>query len=1508
MGIIVIQNNESKTLSPAFNTTQNISDVTALAAGDQFAALNCTNNVIVSISELGYSTLTPGYFVTPTYPNFGSLQISIVGRPEPIITCDDVNKYLTVVIVDPIANQTCSTTFKVEDKLAPVFVCETTEVPCGIEIYSVQPPYTALVTVTDNCTNPPTVTILSHSERVYNCPSPYTFEIVRTYKATDASGNSSTCQDTVRFLRPVMDEIIFPNDTTISCEVFSSDTSVTGEPTWMGYPLRGVCFTWFGYEDKVIPMGCAGRFKIRRIWTVMDECNNTMRRDTQNIMAVDTTGPVVVCPDDQVVPLNSGACIATYVFQGVQATDACSPTVTFQYKVNGILVFTPSVNLPIGSHSIEVIANDGCNNTSNCTYNVLVEDQQAPSVTCHNINVGLGNNQTGIVCFDSLDFDYFDNCPGPLEISIRKSGDANWSDCVTYTCAEVGLVNYLQFQVCDQYGNCTVCEFEVNVQDLEAPVIDCGDEEDIELTCFEVPDLDPNDYLPTVTDNCGAPVITPEIFNDLDCNNEGIIIIKYTATDAAGNSASCSKRINVTNPNALDEGDIIWPEDLEMAGCNPNVNDTSVTGYPILLGEFCGTIDISSDLIDTTFNGEGCAVVVKQYTVIDSCVFDISGGTEGKYTHNQFITISGATAPVLTIPADVTIEPTDSASCTAFVDLPLAIADGCGEPILITNNYTNGGPNADGNYPLGVTQVIYTATNICGVITRDTLTVTVEYESNDLLVCPSPIELECYVDFDPENIPGPSIINVCGAYDVDTLITGDINICGTSAVTVTFSILTNDGRSDQCSYVINILGSDPIEESDIIWPESELTIDCELSLDPYVIGSFPVIENLGPCNINNITYEDVTADPTDLEACRAIERSWTVVDSCNYNEQTQEGVYTFTQIINVIDTLAPFLLGLEEGDTIFIPLELNDCKTRVNISFAAPTDCSEIDSIAYTNVLIPDPLENGELGFFPLGTHRVDYYISDICGNVTNSFLYLSIYDNYKPQWNCPDSLVITLPLNGLDTVHASDFSQRPFNAALDNCGYPLFTFDTLNYSDSLLYLACSSTPEALSMQDVQVWAYDSVGWVVGCVIDLIVLAPEGAPDCTHPMGILGKVHDELGRPISDAGMTAMGDVLYSSMTNQQGYYEIGDIPPGSDLMLSGNKNDNAIRGVNISDVLDIRDHILGRKYLNTPYKLLAGDVNKDDKLSVGDLIEIRKLILGKTDKYSSDLTWRFADKSYLFENKHNPFGQPRVFERSLQNVVGMIPVVDFVGLKLGDVNNTAMTELESVEIRNNQPVIFYTSVVEENAGEVKIKLSTEESAKMRGFQMDLNFDVQMLEFKNIETGNLEGFSENNYNVDKSDNGRLSFTWDDEKGNGGNEVVILTFKKLNSGSAAQSISIDRSRIDAVVSDDKGDERQIELIATGKWKGSELSAGKLLQNAPNPFSNKTSISVILTQATQGKITVYDVTGREIYTRKDAFEKGINVIDIKSKDLNGSGIYIYKFESDVFTDTKKMILTL
>ena len=82
--------------------------------------------------------------------------------------------------------------------------------------------------------------------------------------------------------------------------------------------------------------------------------------------------------------------------------------------------------------------------------------------------------------------------------------------------------------------------------------------------------------------------------------------------------------------------------------------------------------------------------------------------------------------------------------------------------------------------------------------------------------------------------------------------------------------------------------------------------------------------------------------------------------------------------------------------------------------------------------------------------------------------------------------------------------------------------------------------------------------------------------------------------------------------------------------------------------------------------------------------------------------------------------------------------------------------------------------------------------------------------------------------------------------------------------------------------------------------------ELLQNYPNPFNPVTSIEYSLLRSVNVKLTVFDINGRVVKilvnqrqgqgTYRESFD-GSNV---------SSGIYIYKLETDEFTDTKKMIL--
>jgi hypothetical protein len=86
---------------------------------------------------------------------------------------------------------------------------------------------------------------------------------------------------------------------------------------------------------------------------------------------------------------------------------------------------------------------------------------------------------------------------------------------------------------------------------------------------------------------------------------------------------------------------------------------------------------------------------------------------------------------------------------------------------------------------------------------------------------------------------------------------------------------------------------------------------------------------------------------------------------------------------------------------------------------------------------------------------------------------------------------------------------------------------------------------------------------------------------------------------------------------------------------------------------------------------------------------------------------------------------------------------------------------------------------------------------------------------------------------------------------------------------------------------------------------------LSQNYPNPFNLSTKIQFGLPERTKGKIVIYNVLGQRVKTidlgdkaagRYEATWNGMNEIG----RIVSSGVYFYRFESNNFLQTKKLLL--
>ncbi len=175
------------------------------------------------------------------------------------------------------------------------------------------------------------------------------------------------------------------------------------------------------------------------------------------------------CPDDEMVCIDDDTCLTSFYLNQPEATTNCTsgPQINYAYSsdfgvgdlpVDGILV----ENLPPGSHSILIIAEDECGNSAECDFELIVEDCRKPTPYCKNgIIAELMQTCSVEVWAAELDDNSFDNCSSQLKFSF--STDVN-DIKKTFDLSTLGQ-NNVQIWVTDEAGNQDFCNNFIIVED-----------------------------------------------------------------------------------------------------------------------------------------------------------------------------------------------------------------------------------------------------------------------------------------------------------------------------------------------------------------------------------------------------------------------------------------------------------------------------------------------------------------------------------------------------------------------------------------------------------------------------------------------------------------------------------------------------------------------------------------------------------------------------------------------------------------------------------------------------------------------------------------------------------------------------------------------------------------------------------------------------------------------------------------------------------------------------------
>lgn len=279
-------------------------------------------------------------------------------------------------------------------------------------------------------------------------------------------------------------------------------------------------------------------------------------------------------------------------------------------------------------------------------------------------------------------------------------------------------------------------------------------------------------------------------------------------------------------------------------------------------------------------------------------------------------------------------------------------------------------------------------------------------------------------------------------------------------------------------------------------------------------------------------------------------------------------------------------------------------------------------------------------------------------------------------------------------------------------------------------------------------------------------------------VNIQGIVLTEDKLPINKVNLSLTNNTeTFTQVTGLDGLFSFTAVPVVGlpDYTLSPEKTDstNDNTTVNILDRLKILRHIAGIQLLDSPFKILAADVNFDQQIDNQDVAVIDDLIFGLT---RLDPSWRFIPENFIFVDPTNPFSNPipnTLFFPQLDAPVGD---ADFTGVRIGDVNNT-----RDVTKSVAHPVaLSFDKAVELNEFEILVPVMAQENYRqILGWQGTFSYDSQNWIFERIQAGQLAA---ENISVSTKDAGYLPFLYastkmEGESLNPNSQLFGLVFRK-----------------------------------------------------------------------------------------------------------------------------------
>ncbi len=370
----------------------------------------------------------------------------------------------------------------------------------------------------------------------------------------------------------------------------------------------------------------------------------------------------------------------------------------------------------------------------------------------------------------------------------------------------------------------------------------------------------------------------------------------------------------------------------------------------------------------------------------------------------------------------------------------------------------------------------------------------------------------------------------------------------------------------------------------------------------------------------------------------------------------------------------------------------------------------------------------------------------------------------------------------------------------------------------------------------------------------------------------------------------------------------LNDYLPGTTFSYSGTPPvTNALNGLNILDICEISQHILGINPLPSPYAIIAADANKSGSITTFDLVEERKLMLGIYTEFPSNTVWRTFPDYCEFPNPLNPFQSNCLSEIALDELLALDgDTANVIAVKIGDVNDDVRLNNEPFTPPGSADSITLVLPIGPILPgiDLAVPVKLDKDFVYGGIQINLQLDPVIAQFVSLSSGAISIFNQGlgvSY-FNPTTGGLRIASLSDQTGIAqsilaGETLFFIHIKTTQNAQLEDILS--------VVTDDPDVRNfgiganctgysQMEATYSGSVATSslELRGIRVQPPSPNPYGEQSFLEIELESAETGLLEVVDLMGRVVFSEEKQLVTGVNRWGIPASAVASGSLGIWR----------------